>query len=111
MLLKAMGITPVGSDSVASFSDIDNHPDRSYLEYAISMGILGGKGDGTLGPDDVLDIGTASKMAVSALGAQAMADAKGGYQAGYLESAKRVDLLDNIEADEPFTLTIISAMA
>ena len=103
MLLKAMGITPVCSDSGVEFSDIDNHPDRPYLEYAISMGILSGKGDGTLGPDDVLDMGTAAKMAVSALGAQAMADAKGGYQAGYLESAKRLDLLDNIEADESFT--------
>lgn len=73
------GKAPVLSTSATpSYSDIKGHWGEAYIEYATSMGIVGGVGGGKFAPDSTLTGTQAAKMMLTAMGYDATVFGFGG---------------------------------
>ena len=73
------GKAPVLSTSATpSYSDIKGHWGEAYIEYATSMGIVGGVGGGKFSPDSTLTGTQAAKMMLTAMGYDATVFGFGG---------------------------------
>lgn len=101
-LIKAMGLSNVSNNKPLPFNDVSQDM-ASYnaLSLAFDLGIINGNGQGFL-PKNTVSLYQAVKMTISALGYGQLAEAKGGYPAGYLQIAYSLDLLDGLskETDE-----------
>ena len=63
------GKDPVlGTKTVPTYSDIDGHWAESYIEYCSSLGVIGGRGDGTFDPNGTVTGTEAAKMMLVAMG-------------------------------------------
>ncbi len=83
-----------------SFSDAGpEHWAYPYIEYAKSNGIIDGYEDGTFKPENDVTIEELLKMAVSLLGYEPLAESTGGYPDGYIKTAVRLGLTENIAVE------------
>ena len=58
----------LGVKTVPTYSDIKGHWAESYIEYCSSLGIIGGRGDGTFDPNGTVTGVEAAKMMLVAMG-------------------------------------------
>ena len=103
------GKAPVLSTSATpAYSDIKGHWGEAYVEYATSMGIVGGVGGGKFNPDGTLTGTQAAKMMLTAMGYDATVFGFGG--AGwdvnvnrYANEAGLYDSLSTLQPNLPIT--------
>ena len=102
MIVKMTNQPPTTAENTA-FSDVDFYGDYGSAVYtALNLGIVSASYDGLFNPDAPITYETAAKMAVSALGYDKLAKAKGGYPTGYLAVANNLDILSGTDGE--FTL-------
>lgn len=70
-LVVALAGDPEPSGESVSFSDIDDHWAKPYIERCAQMGILSGRGDGTFDPDGLVGLYELAKMALVLIGYEA----------------------------------------
>ena len=85
---SAMGIEPTG----------DLEAEDTGMLFLKSVGLINGMEENVFEPDSNITLEQAVKIAVSALGFDEISDYKGGYSSGYMTEAKRIGLLDGINA-------------
>ena len=94
----------------AGFADMPaDEPYRSAIAFAAAMGLIAG-GDGQCAPEDPITLEQAAKIAVCMLGRGAVAEANGGYPAGYLAAAQACRLTDGIAASAKDALVFANAV-
>jgi len=98
--ITALNITEYNGASY--FTDVTKETvGYNAINQLASAGIISGNPDGTFEPDANITLYQASKLIISALGYTLKAELKGGYFAGYLIVADKLDIIDNlISADE-----------
>lgn len=88
-----------GNKGATAFTDVAaDHWASGYINFASSMGIINGMGDGTFNPDGPVTYEQAVKMLVATLGYEPMAQQMGGYPTGYLAVAQQRGVLSGITA-------------
>lgn len=88
-----------GSKGATAFTDVPaDHWASGYINFASSMGIINGMGDGTFNPEGPVTYEQAVKMLVATLGYEPMAQSMGGYPTGYLAIAQQRGVLKSITA-------------
>lgn len=101
LIMRCFGIEADNSGQATVFSDVDASSWGSgYVNMAYDMGLIEGMGDGRFAPDENITEVDAVKILVTALGRRPMAEAKGGYPAGYLVSATSLDIIKSISVNE-----------
>lgn len=82
----------------AAFADMPTEePYRSAMAFAAAMGLIAGEND-RCAPEEPITLEQAAKIAVCMLGRGAVAEANGGYPAGYLAVAQACKLTDGMAA-------------
>lgn len=81
--------------SNSNFTDVVGHWAAGYINMAAAEGIVNGMGDGTFSPDATVTFEQAVTMTVRALGYEPAIT--GGYPAGYLSQANKIDLTDDVD--------------
>ena len=106
LAMELTGVGDIPSSSQSPFSDV-SATDKYFNAVcaAKNMGIVSGWGDGTLGYNDTITSGRASKILVSILGYEPHAIAKGGYPAGYTIVAGNIGVFDELALDANSPLT------
>lgn len=96
MKLADIPVTPhVGT----AFDDVtEAHPDYNFIMSAVDFGLISRAT--SYRPDDYVTINEAAKIMIILLGYDYMAEAKGGYPYGYLQTAKAVDLMNGVTIAE-----------
>ena len=95
-IIRELGLN-VASHSNTVFSDVPyDFWGSGAISIANSKNIIVGHGDGTFGPDDQVSFQDAVKMLVCALGYEVDANDNGGYPAGYIAIADKLDLLEGL---------------
>ena len=88
-----------GSKGATAFTDVAaDHWASGYINFASSMGIVNGMGDGTFVPEGPVTYEQAIKMLVVALGYEPMAKQNGGYPTGYMAVAQQKGVLKGVKA-------------
>ena len=98
------GKAPVLSTSATpSYSDIKGHWGEAYIEYATSMGIVGGVGGGKFAPDSTLTGTQAAKMMLTAMGYDATVFGFGGtgWDTNVNRYANEAGLYDELGSLQP----------
>ncbi len=96
------GVLETGA--VQIYTDVpESHPAFGAVYVANQLGIVAGVGDGLFSPDSAVSAEQAAKMLVVLAGYTVHAEAAGGYPAGYLMMANRLDILKGVSTAEPFT--------
>lgn len=104
-LINAMGLSNVSNNKPLPFNDVSQDmASYSSLALAYDLGIINGNGEGFL-PKSTVSLYQAVKMTVSALGYGQLAEAKGGYPAGYLQIANSLNLLDGLSKETDETIS------
>lgn len=86
--------------STTNFTDVpSNHWASGYINIANGLGIVAGYGDGKFGPEDKVTYEQAVKMVVCALGYEPIADANGGWYAGYTTVAASLGILSRVDGN------------
>lgn len=95
----------------AEFSDVKEE-DWFYGSVASisALGIMKGDGNGCFRPDDPISMPEAAKTFVSVLGYNTDAQNKGGYPSGYIASAAKLGILDNIGVSGALTRRELAVM-
>lgn len=79
------------------FVDVSqNYWAKSAILACAKAGYINGTEPGVFSPEDNISLEQALKIMVRVLGYEYMAQEKGGYPAGYLYTANRLELMDNI---------------
>lgn len=92
MKLAGIPITPYKG---TQFADVpETHVDYSYIMSAVDFGLISIADN--FRPEDTIAPNEAFKILVELLGYDFMAEAKGGYPTGYLQTAQTIDLLDGV---------------
>lgn len=91
------------------FSDVpENHYAATEVSRLAAMGMINGKGDGTLGVEDDVSLDMAYAMVIRMLGYGQYAEAKGGYPAGNSRVASDLDI--TVHVDDSNTITTRAAL-
>lgn len=101
LLCKTAGY-PAVKDTEVIFSDLI--PGAEYEEYAkvlYRLGLISYDRDGKIYPASPIPPAEAAALFVKVLGYTPMADAKGGYPAGYLAVASSLDVTEDIDMSVP----------
>lgn len=107
MVVGMLNVSATVTDDIA-FDDVDLGMNYGADIYTVlSLGIVSGSADRLFNPDNAITYETAAKMAVSALGYDKLAKAKGGYPTGYLMVANELDILDGVSRDVTYDDAII----
>lgn len=97
ILCKALRISP-DSYNIQMFSDVDSlHWAFGYINALATAKIVAGNDDGNFSPDREATYAEAVKMLVAAMGYAPRAESLGGYPYGYIETARELDLIKNID--------------
>ena len=92
MKLAGIPLTPYNG---TQFADVPStHADYSYIMSAVDFGLISIAD--IFRPEDAITPNEAFKITVELLGYDFMAEAKGGYPSGYLQTAQSIDLLDGV---------------
>lgn len=98
IILRMLNLDNISVPTAQVFSDVPlTHPNFNDITSAYTLGIAEGIGDGSFNPDGNVSYTEAVKMVVCALGYDVLAEAKGGYPAGYYTVAAQIDLTIGIE--------------
>ena len=96
-LCKALRISP-DSYNIQMFSDVDSsHWAFGYINALATAKIVAGNDDGNFLPDREATYAEAVKMLVAAMGYAPRAESLGGYPYGYIETARELDLIKDID--------------
>lgn len=110
-LARILGMDGTG-EGAEIFSDVpESHWASINIATAYNMGIANGVGDGMFAPDAPVTFPQAVKLLVSALGYGVQAEALGGYPAGYLTMANRIDLLKGVPQSGVMNRGIMALLA
>lgn len=97
VLCKALRISP-DSYNTQMFSDVDSsHWAYGYINALATAKIVAGNDDGNFSPDREATYAEAVKMLVAAMGYAPRAESLGGYPYGYIETARELDLIKDID--------------
>ena len=97
VLCKALRISP-DSYNTQMFSDVDSsHWAYGYINALATAKIVAGNDDGSFSPDREATYAEAVKMLVTAMGYAPRAESLGGYPYGYIETARELDLIKDID--------------
>ena len=97
VLCKALGISP-DSYNTQMFSDVDSsHWAFGYINALATAKIVAGNDDGNFSPDREATYAETVKMLVTAMGYAPRAEELGGYPYGYIETARELDLIKDID--------------
>lgn len=100
MLVKMLGMKGEMLPAVTGYSDVGtDHPDAGYIAAVTELGFMRGVGDGTFAPDAPVQFTQMVKILVDALGYKAHAEAQGGFSAGYMLLANRLELMKGISTE------------
>ncbi len=100
MLVRANGLDAEAVyDGVPKFEDIKNHWSVKDVSAAAMIGITNGTTATTFSPDRDVTIQELVKMTVCLLGYGEMAEQRGGYPHGYIQTAMTYGLLKGINAE------------
>lgn len=95
-IIRGLGLS-VASKANTVFKDVPyDFWGSGAISIANSKNIIVGYGDGNFGPDDQVSFQDAVKMLVCALGYEEDAKDNGGYPAGYIAIADKLDVLDGL---------------
>lgn len=110
ILTRCAAAIPGNGESV--FSDVkENQTYAAEINLAYKLGIISGFGDGTFQPNRSVTEGQMVKMLVTLAGYGQVADALGGYPAGYLTVAMQKDIVKTgIEPDKPLNYENMAAL-
>lgn len=96
-IVRQLGLSTTAK-AETKFSDVPkDFWGSGSINIANSKNIIVGYGDGTFGPDDQVSFEAAVKMIVCALGYEVDAKDNGGWPAGYIAIADKLDILDGVE--------------
>lgn len=96
-LCKALRISP-DSYNIQMFSDVDSsHWAFGYINALATAKIVAGNDNGNFSPDREATYAEAVKMLVAAMGYAPRAESLGGYPYGYIETARELDLIKDID--------------
>lgn len=96
-LCKALRISP-DSYNIQMFSDVDSsHWAFGYINALATAKIVAGNDDGNFSPDREATYAEAVKMLIAAMGYAPRAESLGGYPYGYIETARELDLIKDID--------------
>lgn len=99
----------VSNDEV--FYDVNPSTDyENYIETAYRIGYISGSSTGLFDPESTITLSQAVKILCNILGYTQYAEAYGGYPAGYMIAANRIDLLDGVNASADSPLDMSNAM-
>ena len=88
----------VSEDKV--FFDVNSStPYEKYIETAFRIGYISGGSNGYFNPGDNITYAQALKIIINILGYTPVAEAKGGFPAGYMSVAGSLDISDGINVD------------
>ena len=94
------GLTSLNTADMVSggyFTDVKADSEYApYINALKNLGYISGYSDGTFRPDDVAKYGEAVTMMVGVTGYTQVANAKGGYPAGYMMVANTLDITEGI---------------
>ena len=80
------------------FTDVSlDNPNAALINYVFERGIMVGHNDASFRPDEKLTCQEASKILVSILGYQELAETSGGYFTGYLKAASDSGILKGVK--------------
>lgn len=97
VLCKALRISP-DSYNIQMFSDVDSsHWAFGYINALATAKIVAGNDDGKFSPDREATYAETVKMLVTAMGYAPRAEGLGGYPYGYIETARELDLIKDID--------------
>lgn len=97
VLCKALRISP-DSYNTQMFSDVDlSHWAFGYINALATAKIVAGNDDGNFSPDREATYAEAVKMLIAAMGYAPRAESLGGYPYGYIETARELDLIKDID--------------
>ena len=97
VLCKALGISP-DSYNTQMFSDVDSsHWAFGYINALATAKIVAGNDDGNFSPDREATYAETVKMLVTAMGYAPRTEDLGGYPYGYIETARELDLIKDID--------------
>lgn len=97
VLCKALGISP-DSYNTQMFSDVDSsHWAFGYINALATAKIVAGNDDGKFSPDREATYAETVKMLVTAMGYAPRTKDLGGYPYGYIETARELDLIKDID--------------
>lgn len=71
----------------------------NYIAAAYQQGFIFGNGDGFFGAERNITLNEGLSMLLRAMNYEVMADANGGYPAGYVSTARRLNLLNGVQVD------------
>lgn len=95
-LCTALRLTPDATDEQI-FSDVDSsHWAYGYINALAASGIVAGGDNGCFEPEREATYSEAVKMLVCALGYAPLAEQKGGYPYGYVETAEKIGLTKDL---------------
>ena len=99
VIYKAMhGLTEPDNTELSRFSDVsENYWARGYINQAVKDKIVNGIDAQTFAPDENVTNEQAIKMIVCMKEMQAEAEERGGYPKGYVLTAVRTGILDDVE--------------
>ena len=97
VLCKALRIS-TDSYNTQMFSDVDSsHWAYGYINALATAKIVAGNDDGSFSPDREATYAETVKMLVAAMGYAPRAEGLGGYPYGYIETARELDLIKDID--------------
>lgn len=73
---------------------------EAYIETAYRIGYISGGSGGNFNPNDTITYAQALKILINILGYTPVAEAKGGFPAGYVSVASSLDILDGVSVNE-----------
>ena len=102
VLCKALRISPDSYNTqmfnTQMFSDVDSsHWAFGYINALAATKIVEGNDDGSFSPDREATYAETVKMLVTAMGYAPRAEGLGGYPYGYIETARELDLIKDID--------------
>jgi len=99
--ITALDITEYSGTSY--FADVTKETvGYNAINQLANAGIISGTPDGTFVPDANITLYQAAKLIISALGYTLKAEIKGGYFAGYLIMADKLDIIDGLTSSDEF---------
>lgn len=113
ILCRALGLEAPGTFYYDSFTDVPrDHWAYLYIGLCKVSKIVDGMGNDIFAPDSNVTFNQAVKMILSAMGYEIIAEANGGWPAGYVSIAAKYGILDGIteKTDSPATRATVAKL-
>ncbi len=102
MVSKALKLNYLQNDIY--FNDVRrDHWAYNYINALVDAGIVSKASDGMFRPEDEITFAEACKMVTCLLGYSLYADSRGGFPLGYIDTAKKLDIIEGISDTDKLT--------